>query len=45
MMRVTVGGRSRIILLLQATREDASAEVVEIAIRLALRYTRQQMNL
>ena len=36
-MRETVGGRRSIMSLLQAAREDASAEVVAIATRLALR--------
>ena len=37
MMRETVGERRRIILILQAAKEDATAAVVAIATRLALR--------
>ena len=44
MMRETVGGRRRMMPLLQATRDDTSAEVVAIATRLDLRYPSQYLN-
>ena len=41
MMSETVGGRKRMLVLLQAAREDAANTVVAIAKKLALRYPRK----